>query len=114
MLRNEYINSNNIAHVLQTSFPSAVILHNYNPNHYIIKVKINDFINENVKILNLSQTLIDNIDNISDNIIIEDLNISSTKIKIINKLPLVLLQENNLFRFSIDSFAKLVGSIKDS
>ena len=52
MLRNEYISSSNIAHVLQTSFPSAVILHNYNPNHYIIKVKINDFIHENVKIFN--------------------------------------------------------------
>lgn len=52
MLRSEYISTNNIPGILETSFPSAVILHNYNSNHYIIKVKINDLINGNVKILN--------------------------------------------------------------
>jgi len=52
MLRNEYISSNNIPGILETNFPSTVILHKYNANHYIIKVQIKDIVGGNVNIMN--------------------------------------------------------------
>ena len=52
MKKSEYIPTNEIPKILNTYFSTTELLHKYNENHYIIKVQITDFLNNNSNIKN--------------------------------------------------------------
>jgi hypothetical protein len=52
MKKSEYIPTNEISKILNTYFSTTEILHKYNENHYIVKIQISDFLNNNSNIKN--------------------------------------------------------------